>query len=73
MGWLLAGWAATQSGASLKPQPPRSVQIGGISSQLYQADLDRGPGKQPETLMAIVTDVTGRGVEVRLARVIKVQ
>ena len=71
-GLLLAGWAATQAGASLKQLPMQTPQIGGVPSQLYGWQLDRGPGKQAETLMAIVSNAAGR-VEVRLARSIKVQ
>jgi hypothetical protein len=69
---LLAGWAATQSGVNLKQLPSQTAQVGGFPSQISQWDLDRGPGRQPETLMAIVTNAMSR-VEVRLARVIKVQ
>jgi len=69
---VLAGWAATQSGAGLKQLPPQTTEIGGFPSQIYQWDLSRGPGKQGETLLAIVTNATNR-VEVRLARAIKVQ
>jgi hypothetical protein len=68
---VLAGWA-NQSGASLKQLPVQTAQIGGFPSQIYQWDLSRGPGKQAETLLAIVTNATS-GVEVRLARVIEVQ
>lgn len=71
-GLLLAGWAATQAGASLKQLPVQTPQIGGVPSQLYGWQLDRGPGKQAETLMAIVSNAAGR-VEVRLARSIKVR
>jgi len=69
---LLAAWAATQSGASLKPLPPQNAQVGGSPTQVYQWVLDRGPGKPAETLMAFVTNATNR-VAVRLVRQIKVQ
>jgi hypothetical protein len=68
----LATWAAKQPGASLKQQPVRTAQISGSPAQIYPWYLDRGPGKQAETLMAIVTNATS-SVEVRLARAIKVQ
>jgi hypothetical protein len=68
---LLAAWAAKQSGASLKQLPPQTAQVGGLPAQVHQWVLDRGPGKQAETLMAIVTNATSR-VEVRLVRQIKV-
>jgi hypothetical protein len=69
---VIAAWAATQSGARLKQLPPQTAQVGGLPAQVYQWVLDRGPGKQAETLMAIVTNATSR-VEVRLVRQIKVQ
>jgi hypothetical protein len=69
---LLAAWAAKQSGASLKQLPPQAAQVGGLPAQVHQWALDRGPGKQAEALMAIVTNATSR-VEVRLVRQIKVQ
>jgi hypothetical protein len=69
---VLATWAAKQPSASLKQRPQQTAQVGGLPSQVYEWDLDRGPGKQAETLLAIVTNMTSR-VEVRLARVIKVQ
>ena len=67
---LLAMWAGTQSGASLKQLPPQDVQIGGSPTRIYPWTLDRGPGKQAETLMALVTNTTNR-VAVRLVRQIK--
>jgi hypothetical protein len=69
---LLATWAATQSGASLRQLPPQNAQVGGSPTQVYQWVLDRGPGKPTETLMAFVTNATNR-VVVRLVRQIKVQ
>jgi hypothetical protein len=69
---LLAAWAGTQPGASLKQLPPQTAQVGGFPAQVHQWVLDRGPGKQAETLMVIVTNATSR-VEVRLVRQIKVQ
>jgi hypothetical protein len=69
---VLAAWAAKQSGASLKQLPPRAAKVGGFPAQVYQWLLDRGPGKQAETLMAFVTNATSK-VEVRLVRQIKVQ
>jgi hypothetical protein len=69
---VLAAWVAEQPVASLKQQPVQTTPVGGLPSQVYEWDLDRGPGKQAETLLAIVTNMTSR-VEVRLARVIKVQ
>ena len=70
-GRLLAAWAATQ-GANLKQLPAQTPQIGGAPSQVYLWQLDRGPGKQAETLMAIVSNAVAT-VEVRLVRSIKVQ
>jgi hypothetical protein len=69
---LLATWAATQSGASLKQLPPQNAQIGGSSTQVYQWVLDRGSSKPAETLMVFITKVTNT-VSVRLVRQIKVQ
>jgi hypothetical protein len=68
---VLAAWAAKQPLASLKQQPVQTTPVGGLLSQVYEWDLDRGPGNQAETLLAIVTNVTGR-VEVRLVRAINV-
>jgi hypothetical protein len=62
---------AKQPVASLKQQPVQTTPVGGLPSQVYEWDLDRGPGKQAETLLAIVTNVTNR-VEVRLVRAINV-
>ena len=67
---LLAAWAGTQSGASLKQSPPQNAEVGGYPAQVYRWVLDRGPGKPAETLMALVTNATNR-VEVRLVRQIK--
>ena len=72
---VLTVWAAKQRLASLKQQPGQTRRVGGVGgspSQVYEWDLDRGPGKQAETLLAIVTNEVS-GVSVRLARVIKVQ
>jgi hypothetical protein len=72
---VLTVWAAKQRLASLKQQPVQTLRVGGVGgspSQVYEWDLDRGPGKQAETLLAIVTNEVS-GVSVRLARVIKVQ
>lgn len=69
---LLATWAGTQSGASLKQLPPQNAEVGGSPTRIYQWVLDRGPGKPAERLMAFVTNVTNR-VVVRLVRQIKVQ
>jgi hypothetical protein len=69
---VLAGWAATQSGASLKQLPLQERQISGFTSQIYRWELDRGPGMRPEALMAIITNATGM-TEVRLARAIEVR
>jgi hypothetical protein len=72
-GLLLSVWAATQGGANLKQLPMQTPQIGGgVPSQLYAWQLERGPNKQGETLMAIVSHVADR-VEVRVVRQIKVQ
>jgi hypothetical protein len=71
-GLLLSGWAATQAGANLKQLPMEMPKIGGVPSQLYGWQLDRGPGTQVETLMAIVSNAGDR-VEVRLVRSIQVQ
>ena len=68
---VLAAWAAKQPLASLKQQPVQTTPVGGLPSQVYEWHLDRGPGKQAETLLAIVTSVTNR-VEVRLVRAINV-
>ena len=68
----LAAWAATQSGASLKPSPPQNTEVSGLPTQAYLWILDRGPGKPAETLMALVTNATNK-VVVRLVRQIKVQ
>jgi hypothetical protein len=67
---VLAGWAATQPGVSLKQLPLQERQIGGFPSQLHRWELDRGPDKRPEALMAIITNAAGM-VEVRLARAIE--
>jgi hypothetical protein len=69
---LLSTWAATQSGASLKPSPPQNTEVSGLPTQAYLWILDRGPGKPAETLMALVTNATNK-VVVRLVRQIKVQ
>ena len=71
-GQLLNGWAASQAGANLKQLPMQTPQIGGVPSQLYGWTLDRGPGKQAETLMAIVSKLPDR-TEVRLVHSIQVQ
>jgi hypothetical protein len=71
-GQLLSGWATSQAGANLKQLPMQTPQIGGVPSQLYGWTLDRGSGKQTETLMAIVSSAGDR-VEVRLVRSIQVQ
>jgi hypothetical protein len=68
---LLAAWAATQSGASLKQLPTQTAQVSGLPTQVYRWVLDRGSGKQAETLMALVTNDTSR-VVVRLTRSIHV-
>lgn len=69
---LLATWAATQSGTSLKQSPPQNTEVSGFPTQAYLWTLDRGPGKPAETLMALVSNATNR-VVVRLVRQIKVQ
>ena len=71
-GQMLSGWAASQAGANLKQLPMQTPQIGGVPSPLYSWQLDRGPGKQVETLMAIVSKLPDRA-EVRLVRSIQVQ
>jgi hypothetical protein len=69
---LLATWAATQSGASLKQLPSQNAQVGGFPTQVYQWLFDRGPGKPTESLMMFVSNATNK-VAVRLVRQIKVQ
>jgi hypothetical protein len=68
---VLATWASKQPSASLKQQPVQTTQVSGFPSQVYEWDLDRGPGNRAETLLAIVTNVTSR-IEVRLVRAINV-
>jgi hypothetical protein len=69
---FLGMWAATLPGANLKQLPVQTAQVGGLPSQVYLWELDYGPGKQAESLMAIVTTKAGK-TEVRLARAIKIQ
>jgi hypothetical protein len=67
---LLATWATTQSGASLKQLPTQSAEISGFPTQVHQWVLDRGPDRPAERMMAFVTNATNR-VVVRLVRQIK--
>lgn len=63
----IGGWAASQMGARLKGPSRQTASIGGVSSEVYLWELDRGPGKSGETLIAVVPsppEVT----EVRLVR-----
>jgi hypothetical protein len=63
----IGSWAASQAGASLKGPSRQTASLGGVASEVYLWELDRGPGKSSETLMAVVpspADVT----EVRLVR-----
>jgi len=66
---ILGNWAARQSGASLRQLPKQEVQIGGMPSQVYKWELDRGPGTKTEGLMAIITNGPNM-VETRLARAV---
>jgi hypothetical protein len=69
---FLGVWAATLPEAKLKQSPVQTAQVGGIPSQVYLWELNHGPGKQVESLMAIVTTGAGK-TQVRLARAIKIQ
>ncbi len=69
---VLGTWAAKEPGASLKSLPPQNVQVEGFPTQVHQWIVDRGPGRQTETLMLFVTNANNR-VAVRLVRQIMVQ
>jgi hypothetical protein len=69
---LLGMWTATLPGATLMQSPVQTAQVSGIPSQFYSWKLNHGPGKQVETLMAIVTTAAGN-TQVRLVRQIKIE
>jgi hypothetical protein len=71
-GVVVTNWAATQTGANFKQRPMETPQIGSAQSELYSWELDRGPGKPVETLMALISKLPGIA-EVRLVRSIQVQ
>jgi hypothetical protein len=60
----IASWAANQTG-SLKGPSQQTATVGGVPSQVYLWEFDRGQGRSGDTLMAVVSRVQN-GTEVRL-------
>jgi hypothetical protein len=61
----MGSWAASQTGTSLKGPSQKTATVGGVPSQVYLWEFDRGQGKSVDTLMAIVSNLTDV-TEVRL-------
>jgi hypothetical protein len=49
----IGSWAASQAGMSLKGPSQKTTNIGGVPSEVYIWELDRGQGSA-DTLMAVV-------------------
>jgi hypothetical protein len=50
----IVSWTASQAGTSLKGPSQKTANIGGVPSEVYIWELDRGQGMSADTLMAVV-------------------